>query len=69
MSTVRSNKEFLEQDKRCAIGFLESQKRFNVAITRPQAGLIIVGDPDILSLDPLWRREFLQFSMLSRLSS
>ncbi|GAA5996828.1 hypothetical protein JCM5350_003553 [Sporobolomyces pararoseus] len=56
MSTVRSNKEFLEQDKRFAIGFLGNEKRFNVAVTRPQAGLIIVGDPDILTLDPLWRR-------------
>ncbi|GAA5912860.1 uncharacterized protein JCM6883_004858 [Sporobolomyces salmoneus] len=56
MSTVRSNKEYLEQDKRFAIGFLGNEKRFNVAVTRPQAGLIVVGDPDILSLDPLWRR-------------
>lgn len=57
MSTVRSNKEFLEQDKRFAIGFLGNAKRFNVAVTRPQAGLIVVGDPDILAIDPLWRRE------------
>ena len=57
LSTVRSNKQFLEQDKRFAIGFLGNEKRFNVAVTRPQAGLIIVGDPDILTLDPLWRRK------------
>ncbi|GAA6013532.1 hypothetical protein JCM11491_006112 [Sporobolomyces phaffii] len=56
MSTVRSNKEFLEQDKRFAIGFVGNEKRFNVAVTRPQAGLIVVGDPDVLTLDPLWRR-------------
>ncbi|GAA5996830.1 hypothetical protein JCM5350_003555 [Sporobolomyces pararoseus] len=57
LSTVRSNKHFLEQDKRFAIGFLGNEKRFNVAVTRPQAGLIVVGDPDILTLDPLWRRK------------
>jgi helicase MOV-10 len=26
-----------------------------VAVTRAQAMLIIVGDPEVLSLDPLWR--------------
>ncbi|ORY92487.1 P-loop containing nucleoside triphosphate hydrolase protein [Leucosporidium creatinivorum] len=56
ISTVRSNKEYLEVDKRFSLGFLSNPKRFNVAITRAQAGLIIVGDPEILALDPLWRR-------------
>ncbi|GAA6013534.1 hypothetical protein JCM11491_006113 [Sporobolomyces phaffii] len=56
MSTVRSNREHLDHDKRFALGFLGNEKRFNVAVTRPQAGLIVVGDPDILALDPLWRR-------------
>jgi helicase MOV-10 len=28
---------------------------FLVAVTRAQALLIIVGDPNVLSLDPLWR--------------
>jgi helicase MOV-10 len=28
---------------------------FSVAITRAQALLIIIGDPTVLSLDPLWR--------------
>ncbi|GAA5884186.1 hypothetical protein JCM16303_005959 [Sporobolomyces ruberrimus] len=56
MSTVRSNKEFLKHDKRFALGFIGNEKRFNVAVTRPQAGLVIVGDPEILALDPLCRR-------------
>lgn len=60
MSTVRSHKEHLEHDERFALGFLGNEKRFNVAVTRAQAGLIVVGDPDILSLDPLWRREFIR---------
>jgi len=56
MSTVRSNKRYLQQDQRFSIGFVGNEKRFNVAITRAQAGLIVVGDPDVLSLDPIWRR-------------
>ncbi|GAA6062911.1 hypothetical protein JCM10212_004360 [Sporobolomyces blumeae] len=56
ISTVRSNSEFLANDKRFALGFLSHEKRFNVAITRPQAGLIVCGDPNVLALDPLWRR-------------
>jgi helicase MOV-10 len=35
-----------------------------VAITRAQALLIIVGDPNVLSLDPLWR-SFLNYVYLS----
>ncbi|GAA5820987.1 hypothetical protein JCM11251_001910 [Rhodosporidiobolus azoricus] len=56
MSTVRSNTDFLEHDKRFALGFLSTPKRFNVSVTRAQAGLIVVGDPDLLVLDPLWRK-------------
>ncbi|GAA5930731.1 hypothetical protein JCM10213_000795 [Rhodosporidiobolus nylandii] len=56
LSTVRSNTEYLAHDKRFALGFLDNPKRFNVSLTRAQSGLIVVGDPDLLVLDPLWRR-------------
>ena len=56
MSTVRSNMKYLQQDQRFSIGFVGNEKRLNVAITRAQAGIIVVGDPDVLSLDPIWRR-------------
>ncbi|GAA5981524.1 hypothetical protein JCM11641_004085 [Rhodosporidiobolus odoratus] len=56
MSTVRSNQDYLAHDKKHAIGFLDNPKRFNVALTRAQSGLIIVGDPDLLALDPMWRK-------------
>ncbi|KAF8156821.1 RNA helicase [Crassisporium funariophilum] len=55
ISTVRSSKEFIEYDLRHTLGFVANPRRFNVAVTRAQALLIVVGDPQVLSLDPLWR--------------
>ncbi|KAG5651196.1 hypothetical protein H0H81_009525 [Sphagnurus paluster] len=55
ISTVRSSMEFVEYDLRHTLGFVASPRRFNVAVTRAQALLIIIGDPTVLSLDPLWR--------------
>jgi regulator of nonsense transcripts 1 len=47
MSTVRSN-----DDRQ--IGFLNSYRRLNVALTRAQHGLIIVGNRYTLSSDNNW---------------
>ncbi|KZV62176.1 P-loop containing nucleoside triphosphate hydrolase protein [Peniophora sp. CONT] len=55
VSTVRSSRDLVEFDLRHTLGFVSNARRFNVAVTRAQALLIIVGDPDVLSLDPLWR--------------
>ncbi|KAK1226913.1 hypothetical protein PQX77_010082 [Marasmius sp. AFHP31] len=55
VSTVRSSREFVEYDLRHTLGFVANPRRFNVAITRAQSLLVIVGDPNVLSLDPLWR--------------
>ncbi|KDQ59997.1 hypothetical protein JAAARDRAFT_125682 [Jaapia argillacea MUCL 33604] len=55
ISTVRSSKEFVEYDLRHTLGFVANPRRFNVAVTRAKALLIIIGDPTVLSLDPLWR--------------
>ncbi|KAH6905384.1 RNA helicase [Coprinopsis sp. MPI-PUGE-AT-0042] len=55
ISTVRSSKEFLEYDLHHTLGFVANPRRFNVAVTRAQALLIVVGDPHVLGLDPLWR--------------
>ncbi|KAG9084862.1 hypothetical protein FRC06_003865 [Ceratobasidium sp. 370] len=60
LSTVRSNQDFLNFDLKHTLGFVSNKRRLNVAITRAQALLIIVGDPMVLGLDPLWRR-FLYF--------
>ncbi|KAH7924376.1 P-loop containing nucleoside triphosphate hydrolase protein [Leucogyrophana mollusca] len=55
ISTVRSSRNFVEYDLKHTLGFVANPRRFNVAITRAQALLIVVGDPSVLSLDPLWR--------------
>ncbi|BGP41754.1 Helicase MOV-10 [Rhodotorula kratochvilovae] len=56
ISTVRSNEQYLSHDARFSLGFIAHPKRLNVALTRAQAGLIVVGNPEVLALDPLWRR-------------
>ena len=48
LSTVRSNTDYVQLDHRARIGFLKDRKRFNVAITRAQALLIVIGNPNIL---------------------
>ncbi|XP_074532791.1 RNA helicase Mov10l1 isoform X2 [Halichoeres trimaculatus] len=55
MSTVRSNESLQGNDLQSALGFLANPKRFNVAVTRPKALLIIVGNPHILIRDPCFR--------------
>ncbi|XP_011306724.1 putative helicase mov-10-B.1 [Fopius arisanus] len=44
------------------IGFLSNPKRFNVAVTRAKALLIVVGNPMILEHDDCWR-EFMQYCL------
>nr|KAF6270591.1 Mov10 like RISC complex RNA helicase 1 [Pipistrellus kuhlii] len=51
ISTVRSNEDRFEDD-RYFLGFLSNSKRFNVAVTRPKALLIVVGNPYVLVRDP-----------------
>eukprot|EP00965_Chrysotila_dentata_P121503 4016914-Pleurochrysis_carterae.AAC.1 len=54
VSTVRSSEKYIESDVQHKLGFLFNPKRFNVAITRACALLIIVGNPAVLQLDPNW---------------
>jgi helicase MOV-10 len=48
MSCVRSSHEYVDADARHNLGFLANPKRFNVAITRAQALLIVIGNPHVL---------------------
>ncbi|XP_012556830.2 uncharacterized protein LOC100201712 isoform X1 [Hydra vulgaris] len=54
ISTVRSKEDLVDFDIRHNIGFLSNPKRFNVAITRSQSLLIIVGNPIVLCYDAHW---------------
>ncbi|NXG77795.1 SDE3 helicase, partial [Baryphthengus martii] len=60
ISTVRSGSEYLRLDETFKLGFLKNPKRFNVAITRAKALLIVVGNPVVLSKDHHWER-FLRY--------
>lgn len=55
LSVVRSCQDLIDNDIKHALGFVASPRRLNVAITRAQALLIILGNPNLLVLDPLWR--------------
>ncbi|KAM9343086.1 putative helicase mov-10-B.1 isoform 2-T2 [Pholidichthys leucotaenia] len=60
VSTVRSSPEHMEMDKKFTLGFVKNEKRFNVAVTRAKALLILVGNPRVLKTDPNWDR-FIQY--------
>lgn len=65
VSTVRSSVNYVKMDQDFNIGFLSSEKRFNVAMTRAKALLIVVGNPVILSKDPTWQR-FIRYCELEQ---
>nr|XP_056700824.1 helicase MOV-10 [Euleptes europaea] len=60
ISTVRSRSEYIDIDEKFNLGFLKNPKRFNVAVTRPKALLIVIGNPTTLKQDIYWG-EFLKY--------
>ncbi len=54
VSIVRSQAQFLAFDAKYNLGFLDNPKRFNVATTRPQALLVVVGNPLLAADDASW---------------
>ncbi|XP_015197664.2 putative helicase mov-10-B.1 [Lepisosteus oculatus] len=65
VSAVRSSLTYVKMDEDFSLGFLKNEKRFNVAMTRAKALLIVVGNPVILSKDPTWGR-FLRYCTSER---
>ncbi|KAI9138033.1 P-loop containing nucleoside triphosphate hydrolase protein [Paraphysoderma sedebokerense] len=55
ISTVRSSPEYISMDKSFHLGFLAEPKRFNVAVTRAKALLVVIGNANILWMDDCWR--------------
>lgn len=60
LSCVRSNDHH-------GIGFLNDPRRLNVAITRAKHGLIVVGNPQVLSGHPLWNNLLFHFKQANSL--
>ncbi|KAI4824099.1 hypothetical protein KUCAC02_012642 [Chaenocephalus aceratus] len=56
VSTVRSYPKLTAHKQQVTIGFVDNEKRFNVALTRAQALLIVVGDPRVLKTEPIWNK-------------
>ncbi|KAG8926685.1 hypothetical protein FRC01_008506 [Tulasnella sp. 417] len=56
ITTVRSQVSNVAHDLKHLLGFLVNPRRMNVALTRAKALLVVVGNPLILGLDPLWRK-------------
>jgi len=56
VSCVRSNKDIIAADLAHNLGFLSNPRRFNVAVTRAKALLIIIGNPLVLVRDKHWGR-------------
>ncbi|XP_014326073.1 putative helicase mov-10-B.1 [Xiphophorus maculatus] len=56
MSTVRSNPGLTAPNQHFSLGFVKDEKRFNVAMTRARSLLVVVGDPRVLEIDPVWNK-------------
>lgn len=61
ISTVRADAKFLSVDKKYDLGFVANEKRFNVALTRAKALLVVVGCPSVLAADETNWLPFLKY--------
>lgn len=46
------------------IGFLNDPRRLNVALTRARYGIVILGNPKVLSKQPLWNGLLTHYKVL-----
>lgn len=54
LSLTRSSTELVNADKERRAGLFHQPKRMNVALTRADHLLVVVGNPDTMSKDPAW---------------
>ncbi|XP_035216479.1 RNA helicase Mov10l1-like [Stegodyphus dumicola] len=64
ISTVRSSDQYVDCDILYNLGFISNPKRLNVAITRSQELLIVVGNPYVLSNDFYWH-SFIRYCVVN----
>ena len=60
LSLTRANAEFIDHDVKKRMGIFRLPKQANVAMTRAENLFIVVGNPNIMAVDPLWR-QYLRF--------
>eukprot|EP00980_Cylindrotheca_fusiformis_P002905 scaffold675_cov103-Cylindrotheca_fusiformis.AAC.16 len=60
LSLTRCNPNFLSNDVKRRLGLFQQEKRMNVALTRAENMLVVVGDPRLMEKDPLWK-QWLEF--------
>lgn len=60
ISLTRSNEEFVKDDADRRVGLFHQPKRMNVALTRSEKVLIVVGNPNLMEKDLAWK-EWLKF--------
>lgn len=56
LSLTRSNPEFVENDVKKRMGVFGMPKQANVALTRSENLFIVVGNPEPMWKDPLWKQ-------------
>jgi helicase MOV-10 len=56
LSLTRANPEFVENDMQRRVGLFKQEKRMNVALTRAEKLLVVVGSPKMMIADPVWRK-------------
>lgn len=60
VSLTRSNTAFLNADIEERVGLFQQAKRMNVALTRAENLLVVVGDPTMMEQDVVWK-QWLEF--------
>ena len=52
--TTRTRSRFLAEDRRKGMGIIGEEKKLNVAVTRAEDGLVVIGNPWTLAQDRCW---------------
>lgn len=56
VSTVRTEAKHSNSDNKFGLGFLQCEKRMNVAISRARALLVVFGKKEMLEKNDRWKR-------------